>query len=293
MPCKSRSQPLGPFSSPTHRRAASRRWRTWRWMPATSMEPPIMRTKPSESTRSWERSPSWSASPRCWSNLPSISSRSRHPRRLMGHRSETSLWWQTGVIYQIYPRSFQDSNGDGTGDLNGITQRLDYLAETLGVDAIWLSPFYPSPMKDFGYDITNYLDVDPIFGTLEDFDRLVAEAHARDLQIIVDFVPTILPRNIHGFRNPVLRGVINAVNGTSGVIHPQTAALPTIGWLSRAALPGSWTSTPASTTSIAFLKNSRISTGGIPWLRTRCSTSSGSGWSEASTASGSTWPSGF
>ncbi len=107
----------------------------------------------------------------------------------MGHRSETSLWWQTGVIYQIYPRSFQDSNGDGTGDLNGITQRLDYLAETLGVDAIWLSPFYPSPMKDFGYDITNYLDVDPIFGTLEDFDRLVAEAHARDLQIIVDFVP--------------------------------------------------------------------------------------------------------
>jgi len=98
-------------------------------------------------------------------------------------------WWQREIIYQIYPRSFQDSDGDGVGDLPGIIQRLEYLAETLGVDAIWLSPFYPSPMADFGYDISNYVDVDPLFGTLETFDELVREAHARNLKVIIDFVP--------------------------------------------------------------------------------------------------------
>jgi alpha-glucosidase len=104
-------------------------------------------------------------------------------------KSTEQLWWQKGVIYQIYPRSFQDSNGDGIGDLPGIIQRLDYLSETLGVDAIWLSPFYPSPMADFGYDISNYTDVHPDFGALADFDRLISEAHARNLKVIVDFVP--------------------------------------------------------------------------------------------------------
>ena len=103
--------------------------------------------------------------------------------------SRTQLWWQTGVIYQIYPRSFQDSNGDGVGDLAGITLRLDYLTNVLGVDAIWLSPFYRSPMHDFGYDISNHVDVDPIFGTLADFDQLLSDAHARGLRIIIDFVP--------------------------------------------------------------------------------------------------------
>ncbi|MGH2358046.1 MAG: alpha-amylase family glycosyl hydrolase [Candidatus Limnocylindria bacterium] len=97
-------------------------------------------------------------------------------------------WWQTGVIYQVYPRSFQDSDGDGIGDLAGITSRLDYL-RWLGVDAIWLSPINPSPMVDFGYDVSYYTDVDPIFGTLTDFDRLVAEAHARSIRVICDFVP--------------------------------------------------------------------------------------------------------
>jgi glycosidase len=93
-----------------------------------------------------------------------------------------------GILYQIYPRSFQDSNDDGIGDLPGIIDRMPYLFE-LGVDAVWLSPIFPSPMADFGYDISNYLDVDPIFGTLEDFDTLVAAAHASNLKVILDLVP--------------------------------------------------------------------------------------------------------
>ena len=101
---------------------------------------------------------------------------------------EAAAWWQTGILYQIYPRSFQDSDGDGVGDLAGITRRLDYLA-WLGVDAIWLSPIYPSPMADFGYDVSDYLDVDQSFGTLADFDRLAAEAHRRGLRLILDYVP--------------------------------------------------------------------------------------------------------
>lgn len=98
------------------------------------------------------------------------------------------IWWQHAVIYEIYPRSFQDSNGDGIGDLNGILRRIDYLVQ-LGVDAIWISPIYPSPMADFGYDVADYCGIDPIFGTMEDFDRLLAEAHRRGLKVILDFVP--------------------------------------------------------------------------------------------------------
>jgi alpha-glucosidase len=96
-------------------------------------------------------------------------------------------WWRGGVIYQIYPRSFADSNGDGIGDLAGITQRLDYVA-ALGVDGIWLSPFFKSPMKDFGYDVSDYCDVDPMFGTLADFKTLVAKAHSLGLKVMIDQV---------------------------------------------------------------------------------------------------------
>jgi alpha-glucosidase len=96
-------------------------------------------------------------------------------------------WWNDAVVYQIYPRSFQDSNGDGVGDLAGVRERLDHLA-WLGVDALWLSPFYPSPLADFGYDVSNYTAVDPVFGTLEDFDALVADAHDRRLRVLIDLV---------------------------------------------------------------------------------------------------------
>jgi alpha-glucosidase len=97
-------------------------------------------------------------------------------------------WWRRGVIYQIYPRSFMDGDGDGVGDLPGILDRLDRLT-WLGVDAVWLSPVHPSPMDDFGYDISDYTGVDPVFGTLDDLDRLVAAAHARGLRVLLDWVP--------------------------------------------------------------------------------------------------------
>jgi alpha-glucosidase len=98
-------------------------------------------------------------------------------------------WWEAAVVYQIYPRSFQDSNGDGIGDLRGITSRLDEVAD-LGVDAVWLSPIFPSPMADFGYDVADYCDVDPMFGTLADLDALVAKAHALGLRVLLDYVPS-------------------------------------------------------------------------------------------------------
>ena len=108
---------------------------------------------------------------------------------MVQHEAVTgSEWWRSGVIYQIYPRSFADSNGDGMGDLAGITQNLDAIAE-LGVDAIWLSPFYSSPQKDAGYDVSDYKNVDPLFGTLADFDSLVERAHELNLRVMIDLVP--------------------------------------------------------------------------------------------------------
>lgn len=97
-------------------------------------------------------------------------------------------WWQRGIIYQIYPRSYQDSNGDGIGDLPGIIRRLDYV-QSLNVDAVWLSPIFPSPMHDFGYDVADYTGIHPMFGTMADFDRLLAEAHRRGLKVLLDLVP--------------------------------------------------------------------------------------------------------
>ena len=96
-------------------------------------------------------------------------------------------WWRGAVIYQIYPRSFQDSNADGIGDLAGIIARLEHVA-ALGVDAIWISPFFRSPMLDFGYDVSDYCDVDPMFGSLADFDALIARAHELGIRILIDLV---------------------------------------------------------------------------------------------------------
>ena len=96
-------------------------------------------------------------------------------------------WWREAVIYQVYPRSFCDSNNDGVGDLPGITSKLDYIA-ALGVDIVWISPFFTSPMRDFGYDVSDYCNVDPLFGTLDDFDALIARAHQLGLKIMIDQV---------------------------------------------------------------------------------------------------------
>src|SRR5438067_1116572 len=109
----------------------------------------------------------------------------------MNVASETATaqpWWKGAAIYQIYPRSFADSDGNGVGDLPGVTAHLDYVAN-LGVDAIWLSPFFTSPMADFGYDVADYCDVDPVFGTLADFDALLADAHRRGIKVLIDWVP--------------------------------------------------------------------------------------------------------
>ena len=101
-------------------------------------------------------------------------------------------WWKSAVFYQIYPRSFYDSNNDGIGDLKGIIEKLDHLNDGngggLGVDAIWFSPFFPSPQADFGYDVSEYCDIDPDYGTLDDFDHLVVEAHKRGIKIVLDLV---------------------------------------------------------------------------------------------------------
>ncbi len=120
--------------------------------------------------------------------LPGIGQTS-NPKPSTSHATSANLenWWKNAVYYEIYPRSFQDSNGDGIGDLNGITQRLDYL-EKLGVEAIWLSPIYPSPQVDFGYDISDYEGIDPQYGTMADFDHLVAEAKKHNIRIIMDMV---------------------------------------------------------------------------------------------------------
>src|SRR3954454_15165417 len=106
----------------------------------------------------------------------------------MAADAPATAWWRRGAVYQIYPRSFADGDGDGIGDLRGIAGRLDHL-ERLAVEAGWLSPLFPSPMADFGYDVADYCDVDPLFGTLDELDALVADCHARGIRLLLDWVP--------------------------------------------------------------------------------------------------------
>src|SRR3954466_3966341 len=113
---------------------------------------------------------------------------SRCGRMTEAKGGEVHEWWQRGIIYQIYPRSFADSNRDGVGDLTGILGQLDYL-EWLGIDAVWISPIYPSPMADFGYDVSDYTGIHPLFGTKKDFVRLLVETHALHIKLFLDLVP--------------------------------------------------------------------------------------------------------
>ncbi len=113
-------------------------------------------------------------------------------------------WWKTTIVYQIYPRSFQDSDGDGVGDIQGIISRLDHLVD-IGVETIWLSPIYESPMKDFGYDISNFTDIDPLFGDLDDFAELVQEVHDRDMKLVMDFIPNHSSNEHDWFQRSVRR----------------------------------------------------------------------------------------
>jgi len=131
-------------------------------------------------------------------------------------------WWQTASFYQIYPRSFKDSDGDGIGDLNGVTEKLEYLKE-IGVTATWLSPFLRSPMADFGYDISDFKDVDPLFGTMDDFEDMVARAKQLNVKIILDFVPNLIGHKVQYDLNIQLLGtsqqIVEILHGTKEWIN--------------------------------------------------------------------------
>jgi alpha-glucosidase len=150
-----------------------------------------------------------------------------------------SEWWRSAVIYQIYPRSFADSNGDGMGDLPGITSRLDSLA-SLGIDAIWLSPFMRSPQKDAGYDVSDYKDVDPLFGTLSDFDAMTARAHELGIRVLVDLVP-----NHTSDQHPWFQAALNAAPGSPerDFYHFKTSEGVPNNWQSMFGGPA-WTQVP-------------------------------------------------
>jgi alpha-glucosidase len=194
-------------------------------------------------------------------------------------------WWRSAVIYQIYPRSFADANGDGMGDLPGITSRLDSLTD-LGVDAIWLSPFFTSPQKDAGYDVADYCDVDPLFGTLDDFDRLVTEAHARSIRIIVDLVPNHSSSEHEWFKQALAaapgspergRYLFRDGKGADGSEAPNNAS------------PNP-TARPASGTCTCSTRASRTSTGPTKRCASDSAASCASGSTAAPTGSASMWP---
>jgi alpha-glucosidase len=207
-------------------------------------------------------------------------------RRCEGRSMTDTVWWKRGTVYQVYPRSFQDTNGDGVGDLPGITARLDYLA-WLGVDAVWISPVYPSPMADFGYDVADYCGIDPLFGTLADFDALVAEAHRRRLKVILDFVP-----NHSSIAHPWFAESRSSRASPKRDWYiwrdPAPGGGPPNNWLSNFGGPA-WTLDEATGQYYyhAFLAEQPDLNWRNPAVRA-CTTCSASGWSAGSTGSGST-----
>jgi hypothetical protein len=196
-------------------------------------------------------------------------------------------WWQSGVIYQIYPRSFQDSTGDGTGDLPGITRRIPYL-RWLGVDAVWISPFYRSPMADFGYDVADHRDVDPLFGTLADFDALVAAAHDQGIRVIVDYVPNHTSDQ-HPWFLESRRSRDSAKRGWYLWRDPAADGGPPNNWLSNFGGPA-WTFDEATGQYYghAYLPEQPDLNWHHPGCAPRCWTCCGSGSIAEWTASGST-----
>ena len=176
-------------------------------------------------------------------------------------------WWTRAVVYQIYPRSFQDSDGDGIGDLGGVLQRLDHLSD-LGVDVLWLSPVYPSPQADNGYDISDYQDIDPLFGTLEQLDELIAQLHRRGMKLVMDLVVNHTSDEHPWFEESrASRSSRRSATGTGGARRgtgwrPATRARsPPTGSRSSRARPGSSTRPAASTTCTCSTASSPTSTG--------------------------------
>ncbi len=196
-------------------------------------------------------------------------------------------WWRDGIFYQIYPRSFQDSDGDGVGDLAGILRRLPYV-KSLGVDAIWLSPIFPSPMADFGYDISDYTGIDPLFGTMADFDALLAAAH--DNRAEADprprAEPHLKPASLVR-REPVLARQSQARLVRLARSGRRWRCRRTTGCPNSAAARGSSTRRQVNITTTPSLPSSRTSTGAIRMSARRSTTRCGSGWRRASTASAS------
>ena len=167
--------------------------------------------------------------------------------------------WHDGVVYQIYPRSFQDTDGDGVGDLPGIAARLDHLAD-LGVDALWLSPIYPSPLADFGYDVSDHSAVDPRFGTLADLDALAAQSHERGLKLLLDSFRVTPRSSIHGFGS--------TQSGTCG----PTPTVPPTTWSPRSeGRRDPATNARAAGTCTRFMPSNRTSIGTIPRSWRQCS----------------------
>lgn len=199
-------------------------------------------------------------------------------------------WWRQSVVYQVYPRSFADADGDGLGDLRGVTDRLPHLA-ALGVDALWLSPFYPSELADGGYDVIDHRDVDPRLGGLDDFDALTAEAHRLGLKVVVDLVPNHTSHRHVWFQEALVAGPGSAARrGTCSATGAARTAnsRPATGSPCSAAAPGSGCRTDSGTCTCSPA-SSRTSTGRTTRSARTSAPRCGSGRTGAWTASASTW----